>query len=328
MSVSDGHEVLRRKATGGRVGRPPLRDPDFISDLFARLLEDRLRTTLRSHVVVTIEESGAARLSDALAAVEPSPALYAVAETPTGRLGAVLTLAAPLVHRAVASCTGAEAAAGAQDRVPTAIDEALVAPMIEDIIDCFERAIVSGPRPAGGVALKFVRFVRKTSSLAEAPDAVDTLTLRFGVAFGGYESEQITLIIPLGALDIYRAAEKTEAKRRSPFGQRSAAGELWASAMISAANIARFRLVGVLAELTMTVGEVEALAPGDVLELPASGLEDVRLRIDKPGGVAGEPDLAEASLGAAGHRRALRIVEPPAEALIESLQPYILAAAE
>lgn len=323
--IASGHEVLRRKAGGARVGRPPLRDPDFVSDLFARLLEDRLRQTLRGPVIATVENSGTARLSDAVAAIDPAPALYSVAETPGGRLGAVLSLGAPLVHRAVAAMTAAEGpAADAAERNPTAIDEALVATLVEDVFDCFERAVVSGPRPEGGLALRFARFTRKTASLAEAPDSVDTLALRLSLEFGGGPAETMTLILPLGALDIYRAAEKAEALRRPIFGQKSAAGELWAATMLAAANFAEFRLVGVLAEITLTVGEVEALGPGSVLPLPDTGRLGVRLRVDRPGGVAGEPDLADCALGAAGRQRAVRVVEPPEPAFAESLRPFVI----
>lgn len=317
------HETLKRKIGEARGARPPLRDPNFVSDLFARLLEERLRVSFSMPVGVGVQVGSAAKLSEALKA-EGAPALYGVAETPAGRLGGVLTFSAPLVHRVVAAMTGAAQGGSADpERMPTAIDEALVHGFADDVIDCFERAVISGPRPEAGVALFFRRFARRATSLAEAPDAMDTIAFRIEIGFAE-ETPPLTLdlILPLSALDLYRAAEKDTASR-PPLGRVNASGEIWASAMLSAARTAEYRFVGVLAELTLTVEEVAALVPGSVLLLPEERKLEVSLRVDRPGGVAGRGDLARGALGAAEGRRAVKITAPPAPAFTENLLPYM-----
>lgn len=317
------HETLRRKIGAARASRPPLRDPDFICDLFARLLEEKLRAAFHGPVGVGVRSGGGGKLSEMLKSEQP-PALYAVAETPGDRLGAVMTLSAALVHRAVAGLTRAATASAPSDRMPTAIDEALVQCFVEDVIDCFERAVISGPRPESGIALAFARFARRSTSLAEAPDQMDTIAFEVEMAFGDDTPPYaFRLILPLGALDIYRAAEKAAASVRPSIGRLAVSGELWASAMISAARSAEFRFVGVLAEVSMTVEEISALAPGSIIQLPEERTLEVSLRIDQPGGLAGKPELATGVLGAADGRRAVKIGAPPDPQLTDGLQAFI-----
>lgn len=318
------HETLRRKIGVSKSARPPLRDPDFVSDLFARLLEERLRDSFRGPVAVSVTGARLAKLSEALGAAN-APALYGVAETPGGRLGGALTLSAPLIQRAVAAMTGAGAQSAedpAAERMPTAIDEALIEGFARDVIDSFERAVISGPRPENGVALHFARFARKATSLAEAPDTVDTLGFTIEIGFcDGSAPHSLVFILPLGTLDIYRAAEKAAAARPL-LSQLAPTGELWTSAMLAAAQTAEFRLVGVLYEMALTVGDIGELRPGSIIPLPEGDRMEVGLRIDRPDGVAGGSEIAAGVLGVSDGRRAVRITTPPDEAFIERLRPY------
>lgn len=321
------HAILRRKIGEARVSHPPLRDPEFVADLFARLLEERLRTAFQGPVTASVDAARMAKLSEALREAE-SPALYGVAETPGGQLGGVLTLTAPLVHQAIEAMTGARGAEAAPDRMPTAIDEALVAGFAEDLIDCFEHAVISGPRPERGVAMGFARFARKASSLAEAPDAIDTLAFRLSLSFGdGGAPAPLSFIVPLGVLDMYRAAQKAESARRPLIAGPSAPEAIWTTTMVAAVQMAEFRLIGVLNEMTLTVSEIGELVPGSIIPLPVEQRMEVGLRLDTRKGVAGAPEIAAGALGVAGGRRAVKISAPPEDAFIESLLPYTAAAA-
>lgn len=322
MTGAVPHATIRRKIGVARSSRPPLRDSGFVSDLFARLLEERLRVSLGGPVSVTIAAPKMMKLAAALGDAE-EPALYGVAETRAGQLGGVLTLSAPLVHRVVEALTGAPGAAVSPGRMPTAIDEALIAGFAEDVIDCFERAVAPGPRPEGGLAVDFVRFARKATSLAEAPDDLDTLAFRLTLGLGGeMEPSVFSFVTPLGVLDMYRAVEKAAASKRPLIGESSAPDAIWTSTMLAAAQMAEYRLIGVLHELTLTVSEIGELTPGVVLPLPSETRMQVRLRIDTPKGVAGAPDLAAGALGVVDGRRAVKIATPPDAEFTNTLMPY------
>ncbi|MFV0474785.1 MAG: FliM/FliN family flagellar motor switch protein [Pikeienuella sp.] len=319
------HETLRRKIGEARVNRPPIRDPEFVSDLFARLLEERLRGALQTTVEVNVAGADMARLSAALATEEPA-ALLGVAETRGGGFGAALTFAAPMIHQVIESMTGAPGAPLAGDRPPTAIDEALLESFARDVIDCFERAAVSSARPDHGVAIAFSRFARKATSLTESPDLVDTLAFRLSIRLGGAETPAgMSFIVPLGVLDMYRAAERAESARRPPLGESSAPEAIWTAAMLAAARSAEYRLVGVLSEMSLTVSEVAALQPGSVIPLPDGQELAVSFRVDTPRGVAGAPEIAAGALGVASGRRAVKVTTAPAPDFIERLRPYAAA---
>lgn len=322
MTGAVSHATIRRKIGVARSSRPPLRDSDFVSDLFARLLEERLRVSLGGPVSVSIGAPEMMKLTAALD-IGDEPALYGVAETRADLLGGVLTLSAPLVHRVVEAMTGAPRAEASPDRMPTAIDEALIAGFAEDVIDSFERAVTPGPRPDGGLAINFSRFARKATSLTEAPDDLDTLAFRLTLGLGdGVEPSSFTFVTPLGILDIYQTAEKAAASKRSLIGVSSAPEGIWASTMLTAAQVAEYRLISVLHEMTLTVSEIGELTPGAVLPLPSETRMQVRLRVDTPKGVAGAPDLAEGALGVVDGRRAIKITAPPDEEFIGNIRPY------
>lgn len=297
-----------------------MRDPKFVCDLFSRLLEERLRVSLGGPISVQVDEARMAKLTGALEQAE-TPALYAVAKTREGHFGGVMTLTAPVIHQAIEAMTGAPAGSRPADRAPTAIDEALIANLAEDVIYCFERAMSSGPRPDGGAAIDFDCFTRKPTSLTEAPDSLDTLVFSLTLSLG-QEPMETQFIVPLGVLDIYRAAETRAALKRPPIGDSAARGALWSTAMLTAARTAEYRLIGVLQELTLTIEEVGELVPGSVIPLPPGARMEVGLRIDSPQGVAGAPDVAFGPLGTSEGKRAVKIAVPPADELIRSLTPF------
>lgn len=298
-----------------------MRDPKFVCDLFSRLLEERLRVSLGGPASVQIDETRMAKLTAALEQKE-TPALYAVAKTREGQLGGVMTLTATVIHQVIEAMTGAPAGSRPADRPPTSIDEALIANLAEDVIYCFERAMSPGPRPEGGAAIDFDHFTRKPTSLTEAPDSLDTLVFHLSLTVGK-EQLETQFIVPLGVLDIYRAAETKAALKRPLISESAARGALWSTAMLTAARTAEYRLIGVLQELTLTVKEVGDLVPGSVIPLPPGARMEVGLRVDSPQGVAGAPDLAYGSLGTSEGKRAVKISLPPADELIRGLIPFV-----
>lgn len=317
--------ILRRKIGEARVNRPPLRDPDFVNDLFARLLEERLRSSLRAPTEVNVESADMARLSAALAGTD-APPLLGVAETRGGQLGAVLTLSAPLIHQVIEAMTGAPGAPADMERMPTAIDEALLEQFARDVIDCFERSAVSGGRTADGASIGFSRFARKAASLAEAPDHVDTLAFRLSLRLGEATAPAaLSFIVPLGVLDMYQAAEKAESARRPPPEHAAAPDGIWTATMLAAARMAEHRMVGVLSEMSLTLSEIAALKPGSIVPLPDGEEMSVSFRLDTPRGPAGAPEIAAGALGVAAGHRAVKIRTPLDEGLAARLRPYVAA---
>lgn len=322
--AADG--AIRRKIGRARSKRPVLRNQKFVSDLFARLLEERLKSAFSGPFVISVTLGEVASLTDALGKAGEI-ALCGAAKTSAGAFGGAVTLSARTVHLLICAMTGAPISASAASREPTAIDEALVSGVTADIIDCFDKAAAEAPRAAEKPALSFRSFTRKTSSLTGAPEKTDvqsfTITIT-PVNEDGAEAEEapeLSLIIPLTVLDIYRA-KRPESPARPELSGPGSPEAVWADAMLAAARMAEFRLIGVLHETMMTVEALQDLSVGSVIPLPFDGRMNVSLRLDSGEGVAGAAELAAGALGAADVQRAVKIETPPDERLLEELRYY------
>lgn len=324
------HETLRRKIGAARVSRPPLRNTDYVCDLFSRLLEERLKGALHGPVAITVRRCAVEKLTRALDA-DPPPVMLGVAETAGRTFGGAVSLTAPLLDRLIVAMIGAEGDTdqdGEKDeavpaRAPTAIDMAFAQPFVTDVIDCFEASMIGGSRPTARGALRFSRFARKSAELAAQPEATDMLSLHMTISIGEQERAfGFNLLIALDALDAYRALGKAEAARR-PAGEDAApTAAIWTAAMRAAARSAEYRLIGVLHEMKMSVEEIGKLTPGSVLPLPQGQRMEIDLRIDTPSGVAGAHGLVSGPLGASGEHRAVKIAAPPDAWLVAQLRPY------
>lgn len=332
------HDALRRKLRAARVSRPPLRNAEYVRDLFCRLAEERLRRTLRGPVSVAATRCAVEKLSVALESggTDETAPLLNLLETRSRAFGGAVTIAPALLNRLIGAMVGDggdddepedDDDAGRAPRAPTSIDMAFAEAFVSDVIESFEAAVVGGSA-AGRGALRFAGFAAKASELTAQPDTADVLAFHMTLRFGdGGREWAFRLLIALGALDAYQAMEKAEAALRPPAEISAPDAAIWTATMRAAAQAAEYRLIGVLHEMTLTVGEIEALAPGAVIPLPRGQRMEIELRMDGPEGVAGAPGVAAGALGAEGDRRAVRIAAPPDPAFIDQVRPFAFGGA-
>lgn len=307
--------AIRRMTAQARVGRPPIRDSRVVAKAFARLLEERLRDRLQlGRLVVTPGLSVVRKLSEAVDLNEGDDAsedrllgLIAMREVP---LGGIVALGARIVDKFVSATTGAAIEGVVDDGVSrpiSVIDEALCAPFIGDLIDCFERSVSVAPGWPGRGAMRFARFARAPKPILNAVGDLDVLTLRLDIGFApDGEPLSVEFNAPLASLDVYKAAEAATSVARAAKIE-AASDSLWSAAMLQAAGGAEVRLVAVLREAPVTLGELSEFQPGHVLKLPLGMRMEVELRLDGPEGVSEAPTIGAGALGAAQGYKAVRL---------------------
>jgi len=162
--------------------------------------------------------------------------------------------------------------------------------------------------------------VKERSSIIDAEDTMDVLNIRLSVRIGGEETgRDFEFFVPLAVLDVYKAAEK---KAKPDKIEDPKNDTLWASTMLAAANEAEFRLVAVLHEKKMNVGDIRDLKVGSIIPLPHHGKMPIELRMDTEKGVAREAGIGNGVLGVVDGQRAIRMTEPPMEEFINHLKHF------
>lgn len=318
------HKTLRRKIGDSRVGRAPIRDISYVSEMFARFLNAEMRSVLRWPVVVNVMDHELMKLGPAMQQAQPG-AIFAVTEA-SGGFGGAMILNPSFLFRWLGAQTGCDGTIQGQEdqRDFTSIDASLTTDLVTSVIDSFERAVA----PEGDVKLKksltFSRFVKERSTIIDAEDTMDVLNIRLAVKISGEETgRSFEFFVPLAVLDIYKAAEK---KVKPEKIESSKNDTLWASTMLAAANAAEFRLVAVLHEKKMNVGDIRDLKPGTIINLPHIRKMPIELRMDTEKGVAREAGIGNGVLGVVDGQRAIRMSEPPKEEFINHLKHFSMEA--
>ncbi|MEM8754090.1 MAG: FliM/FliN family flagellar motor switch protein [Pseudomonadota bacterium] len=323
--LKGGHETLRRKVAEAKGARPPLRDVAYVGDMFARLLEERLMSTLRQPVSVVYKNNGKTTFGDAVEGAA-QPSVLAFAKLPGDVFGGLLPLDAPFIFHLIEVMTGVDRTAKSiPDRSLTPIDEALSEDFAGHVFSCFEAAVAPrGDRGSRG-ALRFERFRRTIGLGVGAPEGADMLSLDVAVALGAEaEPRDLTLFVPYYVFDFYRGERRTAPPPPPAIRPDHASPEtVWTTAMARAAKNAELRLVAVLSQMKLSVEEISAMRPGVVVALPDDVEMTVDLRLDQIGGVAEEPQLCFGALGAASGKRAVKIDEPPDEEFLARVTPYV-----
>jgi flagellar motor switch protein FliM len=272
--------LLAKKLRRGGVARSPLPDTELIGETFARFIEDALRPLLKTTVSAMLLESRVVRLSEALEDVSV-PALLGLIEIEecdtSGLIGIDTDLAFHLIDLSLGG--DPEQAPVPTARTFTAIDFGIGRLHQEALLDAFRRAIaLILNRPVGkGMAIGGQQ--QNVSQVRIAPGYVDTLLFTIALDIGeAARTGNAKLILPLATLDAIRTAVQTAAT------DRHRPDDLWRVAMKNAAASARVPLVAVLDRRKLTLGEIEALRPGDVLPLPDGAVASVDVTIAQPGG--------------------------------------------
>lgn len=314
------HKTLRRKIGDSRVGRAPIRDISYVSDMFARFLNAEMRSALRWPVVVDVLGHELMKLGPAMEQAQPG-AIYAVTEA-SGSFGGAIILNPSFLFRWLGAQTGCDGSIQGpeEQRDFTSIDASLTSDLISSVIDCFERAVTPEGDAKPKKSLTFSRFVKERSAIIDAEDTMDVLNIRLSVKISGEEAgRSFEFFVPLAVLDVYKAAEK---KAKPEAAETPKNDTLWASTMLAAANAAEFRLVAVLHEKKMNVGDIRDLKPGAIINLPHIRKMPVELRMDTPKGVSREAGIGNGVLGVVDGQRAIRMSEPPKEDFIEHLKHF------
>lgn len=283
--------ILRRKAQAvrrrGRAARVPA------AKALRRVLGRAARDELQLPLTVTDLRAERVSLAELLDLPQPQ-ALLTIVEGPAEALGLV-GLAPPVLSAVIEMQTiGRVLDTVPQSRKPTVTDAAMSAPLIDRILVEFAAALSEG-EDAG-----WSRGYRFASPLEDARP--------LGLVLEDCSYRVFVATLDLGAparageLLIALPAEPRAAPRRH--GQhRGAADAAWSAMMEKAVLSAPARVEAVLHRASLPLADVMALAPGSVLPVPASALEQVALE-----GPGGRP-VAHGRLGLRMGCRAVRLQE-------------------
>lgn len=332
--VEIAHDTLRRKLDGLRVARPPVADVVQLSELFARLLEDRLRGILHLRPHVRVEAALPQRQSIALAHVAPS-SLYATASVDDGFAGCA-AFAPKFAFRLIEMMTGVVAPEAVQDDAPpqedeaeavtrrlTSIDEVLLQYPAAAIFGAFIDAMPAEPprRVLAAFSKPILTVDGAAANSGATGDAssndtgVDGLAITLSLTLSGPEDVfALPVFIPLTTLDLL------EGQRPSKTSVASDSPSIWSRTMLSAARGATFRMVGVLYEKKMSIGDIRDMTIGSIIPLPPEHNMQIDLRVDTPAGVTHEPTIGGGVLGVIDGQRAVRLTAPPEKAFLAHLE--------
>ena len=273
--------VLGRKLKSGGIARSPLPDTELIGDTFARLVEDRLRPLVKTIVGAMVVESRVVKLSEALQGVAV-PAMLGVVEVEDAATQGLLGIDSDLAFHLIDLMLGGDPALAPAPtaRTFTGIDMALGRMQLDALVAAFVEAVgVAFGRPlAKRVAVREQR--QNVSQLRIAPDYVDVLVFSIALDLGeAARTGSFRFVLPLATLDVVRAALQEHAVEAA-----ERPDDLWRANMRLAAAMAPVPLDAVLHRQRLSLAALHALAPGDVLEVPAGAIDDIQLLIAQPGG--------------------------------------------
>ncbi|MGB0410967.1 MAG: FliM/FliN family flagellar motor switch protein [Pikeienuella sp.] len=305
------NSVLRKKLDGSRIARPPVADIAQMAELFARLLEDRLRTVLHVRPHIRVETSSPQRRAAAFEKMAPG-SLFALSMI-TGAFSGAAVFAPELAFRLIEMMTGVVSPPPQSDDMPegeplralTSIDKALLHGPAAAVFEAFIDTMPAEPPKAIRRAFTHPRL-STTASVASDDDDVEGLSVMLSVVLTDEtDSFVLPVFIPLSTLDqLMGEAAKATAKPAS-------APSVWSRAMIAAAKSAPFRMVGVLHEKAMSVGDIKDMKVGGIIPLPADHNMQIDLRIDTPQGISREPTVGGGVLGVVDGQRAVRLTAAP-----------------
>lgn len=306
MSGERGNPILRRKASAGRR-QHEARAPSAARALrlaLARTAETRLRLGL---VVGSATEESADQ--ETLPAALDATGLVLLVEGADGRAGAVVlapTLVAGIVQH---QTTGRVTEGPPEARRFTATDAAIVAPLVEGMLDRAAAELSAGPDAGWVEGLRFGARLEGIRALMLALRSPRFRLFRFVVELaGGTRTGDIALALP--EPPPVEAAEPAAAP---------------APDLAAAAERAPVDLDAVLHRLRLPLAEVSGFAPGTVLALPADVLSRVTLT------TCGGQSIAQARLGRVDGMRAVCLpgsaadAEPPTARLEEQASPPAVA---
>jgi flagellar motor switch protein FliM len=281
MGGEQANPILRRKTTAGRR-QQEARAPSAVRALrlaLARTAETRLRLGL---IVNSVREDLLDQ--EALITTLDDTGMVLLIEGADGRAGAVVLDAGLVAGIVQHQTTGRVTGTPPEPRRFTATDAAIVAPLVEGMLDRAADDLAMRPDGDWVKGLRFGARLDGMRALSLALSASDFRLFGFTVDLaGGACRGELAVALPAPAEDEPPAPEATASKGLA----ETAAG-------------APVELVAILHRLRMPLTEATALSPGTVLSLPADVLS--RASVATRSGHT----VAQGSLGRLDGMRAVR----------------------
>ncbi|MEM8698928.1 MAG: hypothetical protein AAGF44_07125 [Pseudomonadota bacterium] len=310
--------VLIKKVEKARVSRSPITQLDLIGDAFVRELDDRLRVLINTITSTMVIDCEIRKLTSVLEEI-PVPAMLALINVEGTKNKALINISNDLLFHIVDLRLGGDPSAVP---IPTArsiteMDCGLCADFIDCMLMSFGEALSAVLEAPTLTKMSLAAFEEHATLLAIAPDNSDVLVLNASLDMGeAARSGDFDLIIPLSVLDIFKSA----AKKIEPRAASTASSDLWQRHMSEVAASTRARLYSVMHRMPMQVSELQALTPGQILELPSSSRHNIALSIDS----TDQKDvLAHGHLGALSGKKAVKLSDPPSPAFQARLRRMI-----
>ena len=298
MSEEDRPSALRRKAG---AGRPP---PEIGQPNLARILRLALAQAAQDVAGLTLVagqvEEGRTTLA-ATAGGLSETALLALLEGPDSRYGLAVLDADFVAALVEMQTTGRVVPRPADARAPTRTDAVMCADMIDRLLEIVETRTEAAALPEAG-ALAGYRFALALAdpravamTLADLPYRLLSVPADLG---GGAKSGRIDIILP--------------AEMR-PKGRAAGTGSGFARALAAQVMESGVELNATLFRLEMTLAEVSALTPGQIIPVPARALGAIGIE-DLDGTRIGRGRLGQSN----GHRAVRIVLEAPALAMLKT----------
>lgn len=312
----DGAEaVLNRMLGGRRVGRSPLPDLELIGENFGRILEDNMRPILKTMVGALIMDSTVSKLSEVTENI-PVPSMLGVVEAENTDRMALINLGADLVYHIVDMRMGGDAATAppVTTRSFTAIDAQLCMDVFEAILASFERAVEESLGVPLNAGFRVQGYKQDINTVRIAPKSADVMLITVSLDIGeAARSGDFDLIVPLSILDVLRASFLSQDAT-----EFVAPNDLWLMQMRRCAAEAQVPLHAVIHRTELTLAEVEAMTPGQVIRVPWSAIGNVELV--QAIGTEHESALAAGHLGMYDGTKVLKLVDPLPDSIREMLE--------
>ena len=200
-------------------------------------------------------------------------------------------------------------------RRPTRIDAALTAGFIDAVLTEFEGLLACEDASLWSTGFRYSAHLPDRRPLALMFDEPSYRVLRFTIAFGlplGPESEDrrgdLYLAFPMPG-----RGPKPLPRPQAAAAMSTDRNEVWSQDLERVLGGAEAELQAILARVTLSLGDLFRLTPGQSLTVPAHALATVQLEGD-----AGQV-VGRAALGADIGRRALRLGVLPDDAVLDSL---------
>lgn len=226
--------------------------------------------------------------------IAPDRALVSVLDGPQGGLGVLLL--APTVTAALIEMQtlGRLASQPPAPRKPTRIDAAMVAGVIDRALAGLDETLAEEADRIWAAGFRYASFLEDLRPLALLLEEESYRVLLADVVVGaGAREGQVILVLPATGRGEHAASASAEAEAAPQF-------TLALAAQVQAVDC---RLEAVIGRLTLPIRQIMGLQPGDVLELPFSGIDTVSIET-----MEGRR-IASARLGQNRGMRALKVLE-------------------